>query len=128
MTPFTPEEVGQLIASVPDNRHWKLVVTYAGQAYLLDYYEYQKRKMGEENDQYVPLTNDEWVRQFHGESEEDKRLLAEKSDRIYVAFETFGDGNGYVGFAAANDKSRVERIYHYLKGSWPKASYGKYIG
>lgn len=73
-------------------------------------------------------SQEEWNEWFHGETEDDKRLIAEKSNSIYVAFETFVEGNDYVGLAAAKDHAHIERIYYHLKGSWPKATHGRFIG
>ena len=54
--------------------------------------------------------------------ERDQKLLDEQSDLVFVAFESFCHGNGYVGSKAAQDDRWVESVYQDLCQKWPRAA------
>jgi hypothetical protein len=122
--PFTAEDVRAMIRSVRDDRTWRLVITYAGLAYLCDCDEVRHRQPPKIREyplgvQYGDprLAADRKLR-----IERDQKLLDERSDLVFVAFESFCHGNGYVGSKAAQDDRWVENVYQDLCQKWPRAA------
>lgn len=125
--PFSVEDVGRLIASVPDDRNWRLVITYAGIAYICDGKEVWRRvapRLVDHGRNGVEVGDPRLSAELLLTRKRDAELLEQKSDRIFVRFETFGHGNGYVGSQAAVDGSYVNDIYQGLKKSWPRDENG----
>jgi hypothetical protein len=121
--PFSVEDVRRLIGSVPDDRNWRLVITYAGVAYICDGEEVWRRvppRLVDYGDKGVEIADPRLAEERVLTQKRDGELLKRKSDRIFIRFETFGHGNGYVGSEAAADDAYVQDIYQDLKKSWPR--------
>jgi hypothetical protein len=125
--PFTEEDVQKLIASVEDDHAWTLVITYAGQAFLLDFHANRERfGLADEPDVIYSsgIQPERFMKEWHDDIQRDERLLAEKTDDVYLRFESFGIGNGYVGPEAAQDERHIRRIYGDLKRHWEEKPKG----
>jgi hypothetical protein len=95
--PFTVDDVRKLIASVEDDRAWTLVINYAGQAYLLDFHANREKLGLGESAEPFDSSPEATMKYWKEHIERDNRLLAAKSNEVYLRFETYGMGNGYVG-------------------------------
>src|ERR1019366_4444344 len=103
--PFTVEDVCAMIRSVRDDRSWQLVITYDGLAYICDRDEVRHRRPARvrEYPMGVQVGDPRLAEDRKVETERNQRLLDERSDLIFVTFESYCHGNGYVGTKAAQD-------------------------
>lgn len=122
--PFTEEEVRQLLGSVEDDHAWTLVITYAAQAYFLDFHANQEKLGLGGSGGEVDLNPKQFMKGWDADIERDERLLAEKSDKVYLRFETYGIGTGYVGPESAADDRHVRGVYNDLKRHWSQKPKG----
>lgn len=122
--PFTAQDVQSLIGSVPDDRHWQLVITYSGIAYLCDRDQVSNRQPPpfHEYPEGVEIRDPQLADDYKREVERDETLLAERSNLIFITFETYCHGNGYVGLEAADDEDWVGKVYRGLRSHWPSSA------
>lgn len=121
--PFSVEDVRRLIGSVPDDRHWQLVITYGGIAYICDREEVWRRvppRLVDYEDEAVSVGDPRLAEELVLTERRDGELLKLKNDQIFVRFETFAHGNGYVGSEAADDDAYLQDLYKGLRKSWPR--------
>ena len=124
--PVTVDDVRKLLASVEDDRTWQLVITYNGTAYLCDRDEVENRQPKDLHDfpDGVSLGDPRLAESVLAGMDTDTRLLKDGSDLIYIRFESFSEGNNYVGPWAAQDETFVKRLHAALIRNWPQPEHG----
>jgi len=124
--PVTIEDVRSLIGSVEDDRSWQLVITYRGIAYICDRDEVRHRQPPRirEYPEGVEFGDPQIAEDWAKEAERDEELLRQGSDFVYIRFESYCEGNGYVGSEAAKDHAWAKKVYDELMRNWPKPAHG----
>jgi len=114
---FSPEDIAKLIGSVRDDQSWTLVITYRGEIYFCLSDDVWDRMPPElhPDPRGIEVGDPKLFREMDEEVERDKTLFAQKSNSVWFRFESFCEGNGYVGPEAARDRSFVSRIHSELK-------------